>query len=116
MRRLFMKKWSVLILLVATLTACSSSITEKKLPIEMIAHNSLSDEEQLLIPTSPKDSLVTKEAVSAKIKAQFHSTYKQQQVYSVVFNGTDTATAGNLIVYVDLDQKTVVGKAFQELD
>lgn len=82
----------------------------------MIAYNSLSDKEQELIPTSPKDSSVTREEVSTKIKSHIHSTYEQEQVYSVVFNDTETTTSGNLIVYVDLDKKIVVGKGAQKID
>lgn len=111
-----MKKIIVLAFLSAMLTACSPIAAEKELPIEMIAFNSLSDKEQELIPTSPKDSVVTKQAVSTEIKSQIDSNYDEEEVYSVVFNDTATTTTGNLVVLIDLDKKNVVGKGVQELN
>lgn len=111
-----MGKFIVLILLSVLLAACSPITAEETLPIEMIAFNSLSDKEQELIPTSPKDSTVTKETISAEIKSKITPTYDEKEVYSVVFNDTAINASGNIIVFVNLDKKTVIGKGFQELN
>lgn len=111
-----MKKTIVFTLLSAMLIACSPIAAEKELPIELLAFNSLSDEEQELIPTSPKDSVVAKQAVSTENKSNIDSSYDEEEVYSVVFNNSATNTTGNLIVFIDLDKKNVVGKGFQELN
>lgn len=109
-----MKKTFVLTFLSVLLIGCSSMAAEKELPIEMIVFNSLSDTEQELIPLSPKDSLVTKQAITTEIQPKIDSNYDEEEVYSVVFNDTATTTTGNLIVFIDLDKKRVVGKGFQE--
>ncbi|MFC7684917.1 hypothetical protein [Ureibacillus sp. GCM10028918] len=90
----------------------SVSKTESQIPIEMVAFNSLTDEENALIPVSPKDSIVKQVAVNNDIKASIDINYGKDQVYSVTFNNTETNTTGNLVVYVDLDKKTVLGKGF----
>lgn len=111
-----MRKFIILLLLSTLLVACSPMATEEALPIEMIAFNSLSDKEQELIPTSPKDSIVSKKAISAEIKSKISPNYDEEMVYLVVFNDTATNISGNLIVYVDLDKKTVIGKGFQNFN
>ncbi|SHN18765.1 hypothetical protein [Gracilibacillus kekensis] len=113
------------VLLVVTIGVCSifiligivsfSSIskTENQLPIEMIAFNSLSDEESDLIPASPKDSIVKNIPVNNEIKKSISKTYNKDKVYSVTFNHTETDTTGNLVIFVGLDKKTVVGSKYQ---
>lgn len=81
-------------------------------PIEMIAFNSLTDEEQDLIPVSPKDSIVEKVTVNDENKSFIDKNYDKDQVYAVTFNNTKTNSSGKLMVFVDLDKETVVGKGF----
>ncbi|WP_299094719.1 hypothetical protein [uncultured Metabacillus sp.] len=100
------------ILLFITLMGCNLVPSENKLSIEMIAFNSLTDEEQDLVPVSPKDSIVEKISVNNENKSLIDKGYDKDQVYSVTFNNTQTDSSGTLIVFVDLDKKTVVGKGF----
>ncbi len=100
---------SVLILLSAILFGCNL-LSKNELPIEMIAFNSLSEKEQALIPVSPKDSLVKKVTVDNDIESLIDHDYDKNEVYSVTFNDTNTESSGNLIVFVDLNKKNVVGK------
>ncbi|WP_059170454.1 hypothetical protein [Bacillus sp. FJAT-27445] len=102
----------VLIVLFSTVMGCNFIKPNGKLPIEMIAFNSLTDEEQHLIPVSPKDSIVEKITVSGENKSYIDKEYDKDQVYSVTFNNTETDSSGKLTVFVDLDKKTVVGKGF----
>lgn len=101
---------AMLLIIGSTLTGCN--LTGQLEPsIEMIAFNSLSGEEQDLIPVSPKDSIVEKITVSDEIRHYMGSDYKEQ-VYSVAFNNTKAGSGGELTVFVALDKKTVVGKGF----
>lgn len=100
---------SVLILLSAVLFGCNL-FSKNDLPIEMVAFNSLSEKESALIPVSPKDSLVKKVTVDNDIESFINHDYDKDEVYSVTFNHTNTETSGNIIVFVDLDKKNVVGK------
>lgn len=105
---------SILLLFAITLTGCNLFDSKKDLPIEMIAFNSLTDEEKHLIPVSPKDSIVEKVTVDGEIEALIDSNYDEEEVYSVTFNHTETDSSGNLVVFIDLDKKTVVGKDFND--
>ncbi|SHR52461.1 Uncharacterised protein [Mycobacteroides abscessus subsp. abscessus] len=80
--------------------------------MEMVAYNSLTDEEQDLIPVSPKDSSVEKVAVSQEIVSMIDEEYEKVEVYRVIFNNPDSNNSGKLVVFVDLDGETVVGKGF----
>lgn len=111
-----MKKIIVFIFLAALLASCSPIAAEKEQSIEMIAFNSLSEKEQKLIPTSPKDSVVTKQALTAGIKSHIDSNYDKKEVYSVVFNDSATSKNGNLIVFIDLNKEVVIGKTVQGLN
>jgi hypothetical protein len=88
------------------------SESENQLPIEMVAFNSLTDEESAIIPVSPKDSIVKKVPINDDIKTSIDNNYGKDQVYSVTFNNTDTDSSGKLVVFVSLDKKTVLGKEF----
>ncbi|MCZ8532589.1 hypothetical protein [Psychrobacillus psychrodurans] len=90
----------------------SASKSENQKSMEMVAYSSLTDEERDLIPVSPKDSIVKQVPVNDDIKASIDVNYAKDQVYSVTFNNTETDTTGNLVVFVDLDKKTVLGKGF----
>lgn len=81
-------------------------------PIEMVAFSSLTDEKQDLIPTSPKDSTVELISVSDTDSSLFNKPYANDQVYAVTFNNTVTDNSGNLVVYIALDESTVIGKGF----
>jgi hypothetical protein len=102
----------ILILLSINSTGCNLFGSERSLPIEMVAYNSLTYEEKDLIPVSPKDSIVKQVPVNNEIESLIDNNYDEDQVYSVTFNNTETNTAGNLVIFVDLDKKTVVGKGF----
>lgn len=100
------------ILLFMTLIGCDLIPSKNKLSIEMIAFNSLTYEEQDLIPVSPKDSIVEKITVNNETKSLIDKDYEKDQVYSVTFNNTETDSSGKLTVFVDLNKTTVVGKGF----
>ncbi len=104
----------LLIFFVIEIAAFSSaSKPANKLPIEMIAFNSLTDEESALIQVSPKDSIVKKVPVNNDIRKSIPKTYNKDKVYSVTFNNTETDATGNLVIFVGLDKTTVVGKMYQ---
>ncbi|MGI8387714.1 hypothetical protein [Robertmurraya sp. P23] len=110
-----MRKWlgiSLLVFLYISLTGCSVLESKRNAPLEMVAYNSLTDEEKDLIPVSPKDSSVKKVAVSQEIISMMDEDYNKDEVYSVIFNNTESATSGKLVVFLDLDKETVVGKGF----
>ncbi|MGM0876181.1 MAG: hypothetical protein ACQEWV_15775 [Bacillota bacterium] len=103
---------SVLILLSTILTGCNLFDSTNDLPIEMVAFNSLSDKEKDLIPVSPKDSIVKKVTINSDIESLIDNNYDKDKIYSVTFNLTNTDSSANLVVFVDLDKETVVGKGF----
>ncbi|TXC85846.1 hypothetical protein FS935_19575 [Metabacillus litoralis] len=108
-----MKKFAVLpllFLLNIMLTGCMVYDSKSSLPIELIAFNSLTKEEQNSIPVSPKDSTVEKINVDEENRLLFHKDYDKEQVYSVTFNNLEKED--KLTVFVDLDKETVVGKGF----
>lgn len=100
--------------LVVSLLFSGSNLVTSKLPIEMIAYNSLTEQESSLIVASPKDSSVKKVRVTDDIKSLIDSNYDKNIVYSVTFNHTKTDSSGDLVVFVDLDKETVVGKGFSD--
>ncbi|UPG66240.1 hypothetical protein [Metabacillus endolithicus] len=85
-----------------------------KLPIEMVAFNSLTKEEKDKILVSPKDSSVKKVTVNDELSEQFGNNLIGKRLYAVIFNGTETDSVGKLIVYVDLNKETVVGKGYEK--
>lgn len=102
----------MIILVFSTLIGCNKISSENKLSIEMLAFGSLTDEEQDLIPVSPKDSIVEKITVNNENRSLIDKGYDKDQVYTVTFTNTETDTSGKLTVFVDLDKETVVGKGF----
>ena len=104
-----MKRVLFIILLLLNLTACHLS-NSNPLSIEMVAYNSLTDEESARIPVSPKDAIVELIEVNHENKKLINSDYENNKVYSVTFKHTETDSTGNLVVYIALDKKTVVGK------
>ena len=62
---------------------------------------------------SPKDSSVEKVQVDDVIKKFVNDHYEKDQVYEVTFNYTETPSTGNLVVYVDLDEVSVIGKGYK---
>ena len=93
------------ILLFIALLGCNAIPSKSNLSIEMIAFNSLTDEEQDLIPVSPKDSIVEKITVHDENKSLIDKDYDKDQVYAVTFNHTETDSSGKLTIFVDLDKK-----------
>lgn len=65
-----------------------------------------------MIPTSPKDSTVEMISVSDTDSSLFTQSYANDKVYAVTFNNTVTDNSGYLIVYIALDESTVIGKGF----
>lgn len=102
----------ILLLLIITLIGFNVFDSNKDVPMEMVAFGSLKNKEKRLIPASPKDSIVKKVSVDGDIKSKIDVNYVKEEVYSVTFNHTLTDTSGNLVVYIALDKKTVVGKNF----
>lgn len=100
----------MLMVLFSTLIGCNLTKPNNNLSIEMIAYNSLTDEEQDLIPVSPKDSIVEKITVNDENKTYIDKDFDKDEVYSVTFNNTETDSSGNLTVFVGLDKETIVGK------
>lgn len=91
----------------ASLAGCNFG--DKELSMQMTAFNELTKEEKDLILVSPKDSTVEKITVNDEIKGYINN-YEENQIYSVTFNNIEHS--GELIVYVSLDKKIVVGKKF----
>ncbi|MCM3127501.1 lipoprotein [Paenibacillus provencensis] len=102
----------VLMVILFTLAGCNLISSNEKTSLEMVAYSSLTDEEQDLIPVSPKDSIVEKVSVNEENESYMYSNAGHDHVYAVTFNHTGTDTMGDLVVYVDLDNETVVGKGF----
>lgn len=76
--------------------------SKQSLPIEMVAFNSLTEEEKDLILVSPKDSTVEKVVVNDDIERFIESNNDKDNLYSVTFNHTKTDSSGNIVVFVDL--------------
>ncbi|MED4456328.1 hypothetical protein [Metabacillus fastidiosus] len=104
----------MLLFIILPLTLAGLFYSKNDLPLEMVAFESLTDEEANLILVSPKDSIVEKVTVNNHIASLINKNYTKNKIYSVTFNGTETDSAGNLVVYVDLDRTDVVGKGFNE--
>ncbi|MCR2805580.1 hypothetical protein [Paenibacillus soyae] len=102
--------FTILFLITLTMTGCGLFESKNDISIEMVAFGSLTNEEKERIPVSPKDSTVKKVSVNGEIKSVIDKNYNKEEVYSVTFNHTETSSTGRLIVFVDLDKKTVVGK------
>jgi len=91
------------------LIGCNLS-SENKLPIEMVAFNSLNEDEVDRIPVSPKDSVVKKVKVDDDLAKVIGEDYKGEEIFSVTFNHTETESKGDLIVYVNHDKTRILGK------
>ncbi|MDX5474630.1 MAG: hypothetical protein LPK00_03750 [Bacillaceae bacterium] len=91
-------------------TVLSDEWKDSSLSLEMVAFNSLTEEESSRIFVSPKDAFVELVEVNDEIKNWIKSDYESNKVYSVTFKHTETDSTGNLVVYIALDKKTVVGK------
>lgn len=84
---------------------------ERKPSAEMVAFNSLSQEEQSLM-ISPKDSSVQKVVVDEELGESLGKEHLGNTVYAVTFHHTETADSGNLIVFLDEEKEKVLGKGF----
>lgn len=111
-----MKKFIFLILASILSAACSSFTLSVEPAIELVAYNSLTEKELKRIQVSPKDSVVTEEKISAEMASLIDPDYEEQKVYAVLFNDTAIEGSGNLLVFVSLDKKNVVGKATAALN
>ena len=99
--------------LLGILTGCNLFINEK-MPIQMIAFNSLTKEEENKIPVSPKDSVVNKVTVSEELGKQLGDKFTGHIIYTVTFNNTEDASNGRLVVYINKDRKTIIGKGYEK--
>lgn len=105
----------ILIALVAgAWTWYDSGLGPPEQPIQLVAYNDLTDEEESLIPISPKDSEVEIAAVDDYVKSVIDPAYSKKILYKVTFNHTETRSKGNLVLFVDIDKKSVVGRGFDE--
>lgn len=86
---------------------------ERKPSAEMVAFNSLLQDEQRLM-ISPKDSTVQVVVVEEKLSEELGGEYLGKKLYAVTFQHTETTDSGNLIVYLDEEKENVVGKGFEE--
>ncbi|QPC45886.1 hypothetical protein [Mangrovibacillus cuniculi] len=99
-----------LIIVSILITGCDLVGSSNELPLEMVAYNSLTREEQKQIPVSPKDSSVQVLSVDETIKSYLPNDYKDDKVHAVIFRGTETDNEGNLTVFLGQDRKSVIGK------
>jgi hypothetical protein len=115
-----LKKYYFLFLTVfitISISGCNLLEVEESLTgIEMIAFNSLTNAEQDKIPVSPMDSVVQKITVNDDLGSRIGDEFVGKKLYSVTFNHTETESLGNLIVYVGLDKKTVVGNGYEDIN
>lgn len=100
----------LIFMIIGIVSFYSASLNHNQSPIEMVAFNSLTDEERALIPVSPKDSIVKRVPINDHIEKSIDKSYRKDEVYSVTFNNTETNSSGNLVVFIDLDRQTVLGK------
>lgn len=101
-------------LVASTWTWYESGKEPPEQPIQLVAYNDLTDQERSLIPVSPKDSEVEIAAVDTYIKSMIDSAYTKKLLYKVTFNHTETLLNGNLVLFVDMDKKAIVGRGFDE--
>ncbi|MEH7886958.1 hypothetical protein V7654_21895 [Bacillus sp. JJ1609] len=102
----------ILLLLVITIIGFYVLDSNKEVPMELVALESLTNKEKLLVPASPKDSIIKKVEVNKDIKTKLNKKYDKDEIYQIMFRNTQTDSSGNLVVYIALDKKTVVGKGF----
>jgi hypothetical protein len=103
----------IVICLTFLITGCNLFKNEK-LPIEMVAFNNLTSEEQNKIPVTPKDSIVKEITVSEKLGQKLGGKLIGKSIYSVTFNHTEDDSSGKLVVYIAKDKETVIGKGFEK--
>lgn len=110
-----MRTWLIITLLLFPyiLTGCNV-IQNEKLPIEMVAFNSLTREEQKKIPVSPKDSVVDKVTVDEELAKQVGNEFAGETIHRVTFKGTEDEMNGRLVVYLHKDRDTVIGKGYEK--
>lgn len=106
---------TILTILILVLSACSLVDAKRDQPIEMIAYSSLTEDEQSYVLVSPKDSTVELVDVDVQIRSIVGPGYEHDQVYAVTFHqrSRDVPSLGELVVYVDLDKVSVVGKGIR---
>ncbi|MED1862366.1 hypothetical protein P4V41_02670 [Fictibacillus nanhaiensis] len=102
----------IVICLAFLITGCNL-FKNDKLPIEMIAFNYLTNEEQKKIPVSPKDSVVKEITVSEELGQKLDKKLIGKTIYTVTFNHTEDDSSGKLVVYIAKDKKTVIGKGYE---
>lgn len=102
----------IFLLVVMLIPFLFDSKETNQIPLEMIALNSFTDEEQSLIPASPKDSIIEELEVNDKIRRMLNREYEKDTLYSITFNNTETDTTGPIVVYLSLDKETVLWKGF----
>lgn len=105
---------AIILVFLGILMMGNVSYNENRLPAEMVAFNSLSDNERRLILVSPKDSTVQEVVVDETLSERIGDQFFGKTLYAVTFLHTETAVSGNLIVYLDEEKENVVGKGSVE--
>ncbi|GAA0356712.1 hypothetical protein [Bacillus horti] len=107
-----MRKISGILLIITLVIFVSGCFEKAEVQIEMQAYIGLTDAERALIPVSPGDSIVAKIIVTEELTSIIGEQYVGEDVYSVTFNQTATDANGDIIVYMALDKRTVLGKGY----
>lgn len=104
---------SVIPVIALLMSGCAEDTTTANSK-EMLAYNSLSDNDQKRIEVSPKNSTVKKIDVKDALVKVIDSDYSNDKAYEVVFTDSDTKKQGNVVVYLDDDGKEVIGQGSLE--
>lgn len=99
-------------ILLINVYGCSSNDETISTSKNMVAYNSLNEEEQSLT-ISPSNSTVEKISVKDIPKSQLDESYDGKKVYAVTFSDTANTKHGDLVVYLDESGKKVLGKGFK---
>lgn len=100
---------AILLVVLGSFMLGEFSTDERKPSAEMVAYNSLSQDEQRLM-ISPKDSTVQEVVVDEELGESLGKELLGNTVYAVTFHHTETADSGNLIVYLNEEKEKVLEK------
>ncbi len=100
---------SVLPVIALLMSGCAEDTTTANSK-EMLAYNSLSDDDQKRIEVSPTNSTVKKIDVKDALVKAIESDYAKDKAYEIVFLDSKTNKQGNVVVYLDDRGKEVIGQ------
>lgn len=100
---------SVLPVIALLMSGCTEDTTTANSK-EMLAYNSLSDDDQKRIEVSPTNSTVKKIDVKDALVKAIESDYAKDKAYEIVFMDSKTNKEGNVVVYLDDRGKEVIGQ------